>query len=180
MAQCQRCGGEIGSVDGDCPKCRKALSEEAEGRYVSEGAAESAGEESAANPRPSRARLGAVGAAAGAIYGALVIAAYVMLDRLFFGGTESAGMDLGGAALLGVIGGGLLGAVIGGLTMVTGSTGVGVVTGAVVLGLLKGAGTSMLGLGSGVTAANFVVGGCYGAIVGLVVSGSVARSVRSG
>ncbi len=129
--------------------------------------------------RPSRARVGAVGAMAGAAYGAVVLVAYLMLDRRFFGGADSAGMSAGAAALLGVIAGALLGAPIGALTLMTRSAGAGILTGALILAVLKGIGSSLLGLGSALTVVNFLVGGVYGAIVGLIVSGSVAKSIRA-
>jgi hypothetical protein len=119
------------------------------------------------------------GAAAGAIYGAVAITAYLLVDRLFFGGRDSAGMGLTGVVLLGVVAGGFLGAVVGAVTTATGSTGAGIATSAVILGLLKSVGMSLMGHGGGMTALSFVVGAVYGGIVGLAVAGATAKSVKS-
>jgi hypothetical protein len=135
MPRCERCGYELQLDGGGCPKCPEAAATGL-GEEASSVSAEDSGPAEGGGRRPARARVGVAGAVVGAVYGAVVLLTYLLLDRCLFGGTETEGMGLLGVALLGSIGGGLLGAAIGAVTMVTRSTSAGILTGAIVLGVM--------------------------------------------
>jgi hypothetical protein len=193
MTTCAKCGYELQPFESECPKCKRLGEQTPVQPRAPEGVEQTArppadqhGEPAAAGPtepgpqraQPAQGSLTASGVVAGAIYGAVLLTTYALMDRWFFGGSESAGLGLIGTVLLGAIAGAVLGAIIGGATMAARSTAAGIAAGALAIGAAKGLGMSLSGFGAGFAVMGLVVGLVYGALIGWVVSTSVIKSIK--
>jgi hypothetical protein len=196
MATCAECGYELQPFEETCPKCQRLAEQGLKGQTNPEAVqptdrparqppAPSDGSPHAAEAQPSgqagqptRSALAASGAVAGALYCSVLLTTYILVDRWFFDGSESAGLGLVGAILSAGVAGAVLGALIGAATMMARATGAGIAAGEIVLGVGKGAGVSLSGYGSGFVAFGLAVGMVYGALIGWVVSTSVMKSIK--
>ncbi len=178
MAKCSGCGYVLQEFETECPRCGgRATQPAAEGGEVQPSAPVKP-----AAPQPRRrvtkAELGASGALAGAIYGAIALIFVIIVDRVLFGGSESRHTGL----LVALIGAAIAGAIIGGLiglaAVLARSTPAGIAVGAVTMALLKAFGVSGAGFGAGFTVLAMVMGLIYGAIIGWAVASSVMKSIK--
>ena len=128
--------------------------------------------------KATKAALIGNGAAGGAIFGAMAFVVFFLIDRFFFGGSESARHGLIVSLVMGAIFGAGWGAIVGIATVMARSTGAGIATGAVLFALVKVFAMRAVGLGGGWSVLGFVIGLVYGGIFGAIVAQSVMRSIK--
>jgi len=187
MPSCPQCGYEMQPFETECPKCARAgvqdvgtVKKPAPPSQLAprEEAHPSESPSPAGEVKATHGALMAAGALAGAIYGAVVLVAFVLVDRVIFGCSETRGMGLIPAVGIAAVLGAVFGAVVGIPTTLARSAGAGIAMGAIVWGVLKGLGMSFAGFSGGFAVMGLVVGAIYGALIGWAVATSVMKSVK--
>jgi DNA-directed RNA polymerase subunit RPC12/RpoP len=180
--ECKDCG-QLLSIDeansgeeAKCPKCGSGFIIPTASAAPAQAVAEKAS--GAVEGKVTKSALIGSGAAVGAIFGAIVFAVFLLMDRFFFGGSESARYGLIVSLIIGVLFGAVWGAIVGIATVMVRSVAAGIAAGAVLFAVIKVFVMQAVGLGGGWSVLGFVVGLIYGAIFATVVAQSVIRSIK--